>query len=94
VIVRSPARKWIYAHAESDSVWLRLRESSVSGPQQAEVPFEVDSSLMDVGRIYEGTIHLTANGGQQLTARVVAEVRPGQEPFTRRLLKGFLPGIL
>ena len=92
VVLRANAKKWVYATAESNRHWLRLGTAAVSGPQQAAIPFEVDSSLMDQG-LHEGMIQVTANAGQQIAIRVVVDVRRPQEPFTRRLLRPFLTGV-
>ncbi len=94
IVLRAAAKKWVYAHADTDMPWLRVLEPSVSGPQQAVLPFEVDSSLMDEGRVHEGHILIVANAGQRLSARVIVDIRRSQEPFTRRLLRPFLSGLL
>jgi hypothetical protein len=93
VLLRANAKKWVYATAESNRPWLRVVAPTVSGAQQAVVGFEIDGSLMDEG-LHEGTIHLTANAGQQLAVRVVVTVHRPREPFTRRLLRPFLTGVL
>jgi hypothetical protein len=94
VTLRTPAKKWVYAQVESDVAWLKIITPNVSGPQQAAVGFEIDSSLMDEGRVHEGTIRLTANAGQLLTVRVRVDVERPHEPFTRRLLRPFFAGAL
>jgi hypothetical protein len=94
VTLRTTAKKWVYAQADSDVPWLRITTPSVSGPQQAVVAFEVDSTLMDEGRLHEGHVQVLANAGQALAVRVLVDVRRPQEPFTRRLLKPFLAGLL
>ena len=63
---------------------LELKNGSV------QLGFEVDSSLMDEGKVHEGILKVTANGGQQLAVRVQVDVRAPQRPFTRRLLGPFL----
>jgi hypothetical protein len=94
VTLRTPAKKWVYALADSDKPWLRVKTSSISGPQQAHVVFEVDSSLMDVGSLNLGTLYLTANAGQKLAVRVQVNCNRPHEPFTRRLLRPFFVGAL
>jgi hypothetical protein len=89
VALRTEARKWVYATAESDAPWLKVATPTVSGPKQAVIAYEVDSGLMDPDRLHEGTVLVTANGGQQLAHRVLVDVRRPQEPFTRRLLRPF-----
>jgi hypothetical protein len=93
VLLRTNVKKWVYATAESNRHWLRLPAPSVSGAQQAALPFEVDASLMDEG-LHEGTIQVTANAGQRFAVRVVVDVRRPEESFTRRLLRPFLTGLL
>jgi hypothetical protein len=97
VLLKTTAKKWIYASADSNRHWLRLSSASVSGAQQAALEFEIDASLMDQG-LHEGTIQVTANAGQQFSIRVTVDVRRPHEPFTRRLLRplgfGFLLGLL
>jgi hypothetical protein len=94
VVLRTSAKKWVYAQAESDVPWLKLTANSVSGPQQAPITFEIDSSLMTEGRVHEGTIQLVANAGQKLSVRITVDVRRPPEPFTRRLFRPFFAGAL
>ncbi len=75
VIVYTPQKKWVYAHAETDAYWLRILTPYIAGGQQAALQFEVDSSLMDEGQSHQAFIHLTGNAGQQLTIRVVVDVQ-------------------
>jgi hypothetical protein len=89
VTLRTTAKKWVYAQADSNKPWLRVTTPSAGGPQQAQFAFEVDSSLMEDNQIHEGTVQLIANAGQKLSVRVVVDVRRPQEPFTRRLLRPF-----
>jgi hypothetical protein len=90
VVLRTAAKKWIYAQADSDVPWLRVLTPNVAGAQQAVIAFEVDSSLMDEGKIHEGRIQVVANAGQVLMVRVRVDVRRPQRPFTRRLFGPFL----
>jgi hypothetical protein len=94
VTLRTNSKKWIYAHAESDKPWLRVTTPSVSGPQQTQIAFEVDSTLMDAGGLHLGTVHITANAGQKLAVRVQVNCNRPHEPFTRRLLRPFFIGAL
>src|SRR5262249_42951880 len=94
VMLRTPAKKWVYAQAESDVPWLKLLAASVSGPQQAAVGFEIDSGLMAEGSVHEGTIALVANAGQKLAVRGTVDGRRPHEPFTRRLLRPFFAGAI
>ncbi|HTU92098.1 MAG TPA: hypothetical protein VMF69_18590, partial [Gemmataceae bacterium] len=85
ITLRTHAKKWVYAQADSDKPWLRVTTPSVSGPQQAHIAFEVDSTLMDPGGLHLGTVFLTANAGQKLAVRVHVNCHQPHEPILRRL---------
>jgi hypothetical protein len=80
LVLRTTARKWVYARVESDAPWLRLPAQNVSGPQQAVIAFEAISQHLQPGRVHEGNLRVTANAGQVLGVPVRLEVRP---PATR-----------
>ena len=84
VVLRTTARKWVYARVESDAPWLRLPAQNVSGPQQAVIAFEAHSQHLQPGRIHEGNLRITANAGQVMRVPVRLEVRPkkGTVPFS------------
>jgi hypothetical protein len=87
ITLRTTAKKWVYAQADSDRPWLRVTTPSAGGPQQAQFGFEVDSSLMEADKVHEGTVQLIANAGQKLSVRVVVDVRRPRESLKRRLLR-------
>jgi hypothetical protein len=78
-------RKWVYAQIDSDVPWLTVVTPSISGPQQAPFAFEVDSSLMEVNRVYWGQIHILANAGQTLSVRVRVDVQRRRSSLVERL---------
>jgi hypothetical protein len=90
VTLRTTAKKWVYAQADSNKPWLRVTTPTAGGPQQALFAFEVDSTLMEENQVHEGTVQLIANAGQKLSVRVVVDVRKPREPLTRRLFRPFL----
>ncbi|MHB1424031.1 MAG: hypothetical protein ACYC3I_12715 [Gemmataceae bacterium] len=92
VTLRTSAKKWVYAQIDSDKPWLRVTTPAVSGPQQAQIAFEVDSTLMDAGGLHLGTLTITANAGQKLVVLVQVVCNRPHEPFTRRLLRPFFVG--
>ncbi len=94
VTLRTNSKKWIYAQADSDKPWLRVTTPVVSGPQQTQIAFEVDSTLMDAGGPHVGAVQITANAGQKLLVRVQVNCHRPHEPFTRRLLRPFFVGAL
>jgi hypothetical protein len=94
ITLRAASKKWVYAQAESDKPWLRVLTPSVSGPQQAQIALEIDSTLMDAGGLHLGTVQITANAGQKLALRVQVNCNRPHEPFTRRLLRPFFVGAL
>jgi hypothetical protein len=75
LVLRTSARKWVYARLESDAPWLRLMSQNVSGPQQAAIGFEAHSQHLQPGRIHEANLQITANAGQVLRVPVRLEVR-------------------
>ena len=85
-------KKWIYVFAQSDAMWLKPAASVFAGPQAALVRFDIDSGLLEAGKIHEGSLRLTANGGQPFEVKVRAEVRRPPTPFSRRLLRPFRGG--
>jgi hypothetical protein len=92
VTLRTTSKKWVYAQADTDTPWLRVTTPSVSGPQQTQIAFEVDSTLMDSGDVHQGNVLLVANAGQKLAVRVHVQCNRPQEAFTRRLLRPFFVG--
>jgi hypothetical protein len=92
--LRTTAKKWVYAQADSDAVWLRVTTPNVSGPQEADIAFEADASLMDAGRLYEGNVLILANAGQKLSLRVRAEVRRPQVSLSQLVFRPVLVGAL
>jgi hypothetical protein len=94
VALRTTAKKWVYAQVDSDVPWLKVTTPSVSGPQQAQIAFEVDPTLLDAGQVHQGRLHIVANAGTKLAVRVWVVVPRQHEPFTRRLLRPFFAGAL
>jgi hypothetical protein len=75
VVIRSPARKLVYARAESDADWLRVTTPNVSGQVQAAIDFTIDSSRMPEDRLWEGELKVVANAGQTFHVRVRVTVQ-------------------
>jgi hypothetical protein len=94
VTLRTAAKKWVYAQADSDAPWLRVTTPSVSGPQQTQIAFEVDSGLLKGDGSHRGTVQIIANAGQKLAVRVHLTCLRRHEPFARRLLQPFIVGAL
>jgi hypothetical protein len=98
LVLRTNARKWVYARVESDAPWLRLGAQNVSGPQQTGITFEAHSQNLQPGRIHEATLKITANAGQGLRVPVRLEVRrpaPSKRPQTvSPLLVGVVAGFV
>jgi hypothetical protein len=55
---------------ESDSPWLRVLTPQVSGPQTAQIGYEIDTRLAPAGSSAQATLTVHANGGQKRTLRV------------------------
>ena len=84
-------KKWVYAFVQSEVHWLQPTAEVLTGPQRVDCEFVVVTALLVPDRIHEGIIHLTANGREKFSILVRADVRRSNEPFTRRILKPFLP---
>ncbi len=82
-------RKWVYAEIDSDAPWLKVITPSISGPQQAPFAFEVDSSLMEVNRVYVGHVHVLANAGQTLAVQVRVDVHKRRTSLSEILFRPF-----
>jgi hypothetical protein len=89
ITLSTTSKKWVYAFVESGAMWLKPREAAVAGGRQVDVVFDVDSEMMEPGRVHEGVLQLTANGGAEHTILVRADVRRPYEPWTRKILKPF-----
>ena len=70
VALRTTTKKWVFAQVDSDAAWLRPTTPSVSGPQQAQIGFEIDPALMDGRPQQEALLRVIANGGKRLAMRV------------------------
>jgi hypothetical protein len=93
VTLQTPARKWVYAHVESDSPWLKVLTPDVAGPQQAAIAFEVLARSAPAGRT-EGRLSIVANSGQTLAVRVYGEVRGKGSRKAGKLVQGVLATAL
>jgi hypothetical protein len=100
LMLRTTARKWVYAEVTSDAPWLVVSTPTVSGAQQATIAFEIDPDRMPEARRYEATLRVAGNAGQTLTARMTATLTRPNRPARRRgrrelnpLLAGALLGL-
>jgi hypothetical protein len=89
VTLSANSKKWVYAFVESGALWLKPHADAVAGGRQVDVVFDVDSEMMEPGRIHEGVLQITANGGQEFSVLVRVDVRRPHEPWTRKILKPF-----
>ena len=95
VTLSTASKKWVYANVESDEPWLKVLTPQVAGPQQTTIAFEVDPRQMPRGRVAEGALTVSANGGQNLIVRVRAQAAAaGPTNVVGRLLRGVLAGAL
>ncbi len=93
VLLFSQSKKWVYANVESDAPWLRILTPQVAGAQQTAIGFEVDPRQLPRGGRAEGTLRLSANGGQNLVVRVRAQAT-GRVASGGGLLRAVLTGAL
>lgn len=89
VTLSTTSKKWVYAFVDSGAMWLKPREQAVAGGRQVDVVFDIDSEMMEPGRVHEGVLQLTVNGGVEHTIWVRVDVRRPYEPWTRKILKPF-----
>jgi hypothetical protein len=89
ITLSTPSKKWVYAFVESGALWLKPRESAVAGGRQVDVLIDVDSEMMEPGRIHDGVLQITTNGGVEHTVWVRVDVRRPYEPWTRKIMKPF-----
>jgi hypothetical protein len=89
VTLSTSSKKWVYAFVESGALWLKPRERAVAGGRQVDVVFDIDSEIMEPGRVHEGALQLTVNGGVEHTLWVRVDVRRPFEPWTRKIMKPF-----
>ncbi len=99
-VLRAETKKWVFSYATSSVSWLKLFSQDVSGPQQAVVPFEVDSADLASGRTHEADVKLIGNSGQTFTGRVRLTiegdpvVRPRSSNIHREPVANWLVGAL
>jgi hypothetical protein len=87
VALQTPSKKWVYGNVESDAPWLRVLTPQVSGPQQAQIAYEVDSRYAAVGNGSQANLTVLANGGQTLTLRVRLQVLGTKPSAARRFVQ-------
>lgn len=86
VVLRAASKKWVYAQIESKAPWLKVRTSTVSGPQQTTIEFEADPSrLPDGATTAEAVLELIANAGTRMRVTVRIE---SHKPAPRRAAAG------
>ncbi len=69
-LLRTDSKKWVFAHATCAAAWVRLPVEDMSGPQQAVIPFEVDSADLAAGQTHEADVKIVGNSGQSFTGRI------------------------
>jgi hypothetical protein len=87
IALQTPAKKWVYGHVDSDAPWLKVLTPAVSGPQQAQIGYEVDVRQAMSDGINEGHLAIQANGDQKLTLRVLVELAGKKPSLSGRFLK-------
>jgi hypothetical protein len=90
ITLRTPSRKWVYAQVDSETPWLRITTPTVSGPQQAQISFEVDPATLAADQVHQGTIRIRANGNQKLMVRIQVDVRRPRPALSTGLVRSIL----
>jgi hypothetical protein len=92
--LRTDAKKWVYARAESSASWLRLVDQNVSGPQQTVLAFDVDSDALEPNQQHRAQVSIVTNAAQKLTASVQVEVQKLAEPLRQRVFRPVVVGAV
>jgi hypothetical protein len=87
VVLQTNARKWVYANIESDAPWLQVLTPTVSGPQQAQILYEVQTRQMPASGSASANLTVHANSGQKLTLQVRVDLFGHKPTLARRLLQ-------
>lgn len=93
LMLRTTARKWVYADVTSDAPWLVVTTPGVSGAQQASIAFEIDPDRMPKGQRHEATLRVAGNAGQSLSARISATLTRSSKPARRRRQRELSPVV-
>ncbi|MFQ3649598.1 MAG: hypothetical protein SNJ75_04645 [Gemmataceae bacterium] len=98
IVLTSVGRKLVYARAESNVPWLRLKQPYVSGQASATLEVVLDTSLMDVEKLYVGAIKVIANANQTFIVPVRVTVQgkpalPTQKPSRVESPKPAVPAL-
>jgi hypothetical protein len=87
VALRTAAKKWVFGHVESDAPWLKVLTPDISGPQQAQIGYEIDVRQTPTDGINEAHLTVQTNGEKKLTLRALVEVEGRRPSLKRRLLQ-------
>jgi hypothetical protein len=87
VALQTAAKKWVFGHVESDAAWLHVLTADVSGPQQAQIGYEIDSRQTISDGISEAHLTVQTNGEKKLTLRALVEVEGRRPSLTRRVVQ-------
>jgi len=94
VTLRTSTRKWVYALVDSNAPWLRVSTPNVSGPQQAQIVYEIDPQQLPAGRVHQGAVQVRANAGQRLEVNVRIDVLRSPRSLLGQLLRPLLVGAV
>lgn len=94
VTLRTSTRKWVYALVDSNTPWLKVSTPSISGPQQAQIGYEIDPRQLPAGRVHQGTVQVRANAGQRLAVQVRIDVLRSPRSLLGQLLRPLLVGAV
>jgi hypothetical protein len=76
VTFQAAERKWVYGRLSCDAPWVRMPSAVFSGPQKAELSFEIDSGSLPAGH-HEATVQVIGNAGKTMSLRISVEaLRP------------------
>jgi hypothetical protein len=87
VVLQTAAKKWVFGHVESDAPWLNVLTPDVSGPQLAQIGYEIDSRQTISDGISEAHLTIQTNGEKKLTLRALVQVEGRKPSLARRLVQ-------
>jgi len=85
IVLTSVGRKLVYARAETNVPWLRLKQPNVSGQVSASIELLIDTSMLPAGeKPHQGAVKIIANANQMFVVpvRVTVQPKPGWFPST------------
>lgn len=95
--IETPAKKWVYAFAESDVPWIKVTQPAKSSGQCASISFQITTRGLPADTRQQGTLSIIGNGGQRLPVKIIVTLAPAPDTiqrFVQPIVAGCLAGLL